>query len=475
MLLQAADCELNPGPKGPKYPCLVCTKAVRWNQQAIACDNCEGCYHTNCIDMGSHIYHALAKPDVSWICCQCGFPNFSTSFFESIDITTSNLYDPLTADISLDSDIGDPISASSSKHHHKANHNHSVKSETMKILTINFQSIKAKREALWNLVESCKPDIILGCETWLKPTITNQEVMPPGYELYRNDRQDGYGGVLVAVKSNYISSIVDIDFHSEIVAVQIEGADKSSIAVASLYRQPNRDIEHTHTLCNDIRRIIELHKTSTICIGGDANLPDIDWANDTITGNKYPKDINEHFLCTKSDMGLNQIIDFPTREDVTLELFLTNRPNLVHRCVGIPGISDHDTIAYVETLSRAKYQKPAQRKIFIWKRADINALRTDMSDYAKDYHGNSSVSTDVNIPWNTFTEQCNHLMEKHIPSKMSSQRFNQVWIDRKVKRLSRKKKRCYNRAQKTGQQRDWERFKQLKKETQKTCRDAYNS
>ena len=54
-------------------------------------------------------------------------------------------------------------------------------------------------------------------------------------------------------------------------------------------------------------------------------------------------------------------------------------------------------------------------------------------------------------------------------------RFNQVWIDRKVKRLSRKKKRCYNRAQKTGQQRDWDRFKQLKKETQKTCRDAYNS
>ena len=118
MLLQAADCELNPGPKGPKYPYLVCTKVVRWNQHAIACDNCEGWYHTNCIDMGSHIYHALAKPDVSWICCQCGLPNFSTSFFESVDVTTSNLYDPLS-DISLESDIGDPIIASSPKHQHK--------------------------------------------------------------------------------------------------------------------------------------------------------------------------------------------------------------------------------------------------------------------------------------------------------------------------------------------------------------------
>ena len=85
----------------------------------------------------------------------------------------------------------------------------------------NFQSIKAKREAFWNLVESRKPDIVLGCETWLKSTITNQEVMSPGYEVYRNDRSDGYGGVLIAVKSHYISSIVDIDFHSEPVAVQI--------------------------------------------------------------------------------------------------------------------------------------------------------------------------------------------------------------------------------------------------------------
>jgi hypothetical protein len=45
----------------------------------------------------------------------------------------------------------------------------------------------------------------------------NQEIIPPGYEGYRKDRHDGYGGVLVAVKSCYISSTVNI--HSELVAV----------------------------------------------------------------------------------------------------------------------------------------------------------------------------------------------------------------------------------------------------------------
>jgi hypothetical protein len=28
--------ELNPGPRTPKYPCMVCGKAVKWNQRAVA-------------------------------------------------------------------------------------------------------------------------------------------------------------------------------------------------------------------------------------------------------------------------------------------------------------------------------------------------------------------------------------------------------------------------------------------------------
>jgi hypothetical protein len=91
---------------------------------------------------------------------------------------------------------------------------------------------------------------------------------------------------------------------------------------------PNRDYTHTQTICSDILRLVDLHKTSTIWIGGDANIPDIDWENYIITGNKYPRDINEHFIDTKSDMGLSQIINFQTREEVTLEIFLTNRPNI---------------------------------------------------------------------------------------------------------------------------------------------------
>ncbi|VDI08795.1 Hypothetical predicted protein [Mytilus galloprovincialis] len=117
------------------------------------------------------------------------------------------------------------------------------------------------------------------------------------------------------------------------------------------------------TVIEDFNEIAIRHKKATIWIGGDANLPDIDWHTDTISSNRYPKEINEHFLVNKSELGLTQIVNFPTRDDITLDIFLTNRPNLVQRCVGIPGISDRDTIAYVESWSRAKYQKPTKHML----------------------------------------------------------------------------------------------------------------
>ena len=97
LILQSSDCEQNPGPRTLKYPCMICSKAVKWNQREVACDNCEGWYHAECMNMNSQIYTALTKPDTSWICCSCGILSISTSLFESFNINeSSNRFDSLT-------------------------------------------------------------------------------------------------------------------------------------------------------------------------------------------------------------------------------------------------------------------------------------------------------------------------------------------------------------------------------------------
>ena len=58
------------------------------------------------------------------------------------------------------------------------------------------------------MIDKEKPDILAGTETWLTPDVMNSEIIPPelGYSIYRKDRPDGYGGLLLTV-SNKLSSV----------------------------------------------------------------------------------------------------------------------------------------------------------------------------------------------------------------------------------------------------------------------------
>ena len=64
--------------------------------------------------------------------------------------------------------------------------------------TINFQSVTAKQAQFQCFINDYYPDIIFGTETWLSPEISSSEIFPPCYNVFRRDRYDGYGGILLA-------------------------------------------------------------------------------------------------------------------------------------------------------------------------------------------------------------------------------------------------------------------------------------
>ena len=83
------------------------------------------------------------------------------------------------------------------------------------------------------------PDIIIGCKTWLRPNIFDNEIIPSIYKLYHTDRIDGYGGVLVGVRTNIISQQIYI---SEICAIKVYLSSGQPLIIMSAYRPPNRDV-----------------------------------------------------------------------------------------------------------------------------------------------------------------------------------------------------------------------------------------
>lgn len=80
---------------------------------------------------------------------------------------------------------------------------------------------------------------------------------------------------------------------------------------------------------------------------GDLNLPDVCWNTGLIIGNQNTRAINERFLNMLHRTGLEQIVEFSTRKDNTLDVFLTNRPSPCFPGPGI-GLSDHD-IVHIES------------------------------------------------------------------------------------------------------------------------------
>ena len=273
LLLLAGDVELNPGPCSPRYPCGVCGKAVRYSDRAVACDDCNIWYHTNCMLMNTHVYESLRDSDISWMCFRCGLPNFSSRLFESSscsDFSDDNPFEPLNfsdCTKSKSPTTNFVPTASSTPFKDKKSHVTSnktrvgkpkVKSETksgsnLKCFIINFQSFFNKKEELDHIVKEKGIDVIIGTETWLTPDIKNSELLLDSFDVYRRDRLGKKGGgVMVCVRKGLNSECHFISNNSESIFVKLNFNGKRPVIIGSIYRPPDNCREACAAVCKDM-------------------------------------------------------------------------------------------------------------------------------------------------------------------------------------------------------------------------------
>jgi len=172
-------------------------------------------------------------------------------------------------------------------------------------MLINIQSVISKKDSFWQFIDQHNPDIIFGCETWFNQSVYDNKVLPPSYKLYCNDHTDGYGGVLVGVKSELPSHLIDAQPHIETCAVSLQLANNQQLILVCVYRAPNTDITYQENLCNYIIDLAVKYPNSAIYCAGDFNLPDIDWCNGSISGHRYSNTINNLALDMIAECGFS--------------------------------------------------------------------------------------------------------------------------------------------------------------------------
>ena len=400
LLALSHDIESNPGPvqtevylegNSTVFPCGNCQTPVTWTCKGLQCDMCMIWYHADCQNVTDSLYDVLGDSTAGtavWKCSICENINVSSNSTPSLDsFETSNPFANLDNSIESNMSFSNAHTSTPKRQNpqpklkpSKGNKNNIKRS--LKVQIINCRSIVDKKLEFHNLISSTKPDIVIGTESWLKPKHHTNEVFDSdlGYSIFRRDRmKQAGGGVFIAVR-NCITALEIPKFQSncEDLWVKLDLVGNKSLAIGAYYKPHELDTDSFTEFSQSLDKVTK--KFSNIWVGGDLNLPKMDWDTSGPSSDcKHPTFYRE-IVETLNDSNLSQMVNLHTRENNILDLFLTTNPSLVNQVNILPGISDHNIVEVkVNTSARICYQKP--RKISLYKKANWQEIKQSLIDY----------------------------------------------------------------------------------------------
>ncbi|XP_072042992.1 uncharacterized protein [Amphiura filiformis] len=182
---------------------------------------------------------------------------------------------------------------------------------------------------------------------------------------------------------------------------------------------------------------------------------------------QYGKRLNQTLIDLANDNMLVQMQHIPTRGENILDLVFTNIPDQLRKVETVPGISDHDAVI-VQLDTTVKYIRRKPRKVYLYKKGDMDGLRDEMESYKESLLQSNPMERDVETNWTSFKDELFSLMDKHIPQKQLSS-----WMNNTIKREIRKKKRLWKKAKRNNTEKNWDEFKEMRKKVKSSMKKAY--
>ena len=261
---------------------------------------------------------------------------------------------------------------------------------SIKILFTNADQFNhAKKNELENRIITEKPMIITVSEVKAKNggSLSEDDYKIDGYNInpvnIGPDASHGRG-MIVYTHSSLEKSTIQISPSSNfeevcLLEIRLRGGD--TLLFGCFYRSPTTSPESSMNNENLNRMLRDLcaKSYSHVCLVGDFNFRDINWASWSTKHGEESKEAN--FIETVRDCFLYQHIEKPTRirgndEPSLIDLLLTNEEmqvsNVVHHAP--LGKSDHAVISF-SFHCYLDFTKP--KTIYDYRKADFNAMKAD--------------------------------------------------------------------------------------------------
>ena len=381
--------------------CRVCSGNVEDSDQAIYYDLCHHWVHVVCDPMItiSEYGHMIDCPtEEPWLCHMCRAENSDDNSDDNSDIQ--------------------------------------CRSGGLSCLCLNIRSVVSKRNEFLAYVLAHDPDLVAVTETFLDDSVHDSHIIPPGYVLFRKDRNRHGGGVMLLVRGSInVSRCVNYETSCELLWVKLS-LKPMSVIFGVFYRPPYHSTHDLQALQDSLLSVSDKHSCIIVC--GDFNVPNIDWATAAPTLTSP----NASLLCNiVMDSFLTQMVTLPTRENNILDLVLTSHADLVTYVHLTDNLADcdHEVVEFlVAVTSPAIHER--KRKLYNFKQANFEEFESLLSATPWDiidYNG------DVDMAWNLWKDLFLSAADQVIPKITWRKRKSKCWFSSNTITMIHRKRKLY--------------------------------
>lgn len=432
ILLLSGDLEINPGPK-IKYPCGVCAKSVRNNQDSIQCDQCDDWTHRTCLKMSKETFQKYVEDEESKFSCP-------------------------SCDDSEDADENNECFVEELVKFRKEN------LQKLAIAYLNINSIKSKYIMATEIIYQKLVDIFVLAETKIDESFSDAQFSVEGYQLYRKDRTIAGGGLLAYVSKEIPSRRrPDIEMEcTETISIELQ-VNNSKWLLLAAYKPPSLSAKR---FTDDAVRTLDLafrHYENFLLIG----------------------DLNYNMLCENKRKTLTDLCDIfdlknlikkatcftKNSEPSLVDVILTNRPNsfgktLIHDT----GLSDvHHLVACT---MKAKLKRVPKEKIFYrcFKNLDEEEFLKDIEQAPLQV---AHVFDDLDdVRWAQGT-MLNNVINDHIPLKQKKRKPSKApFMNEELRRAINYKKKLHRNYFRERNSTNWENYRKQRNKVTKLKKKA---
>ena len=306
--------------------------------------------------------------------------------------------------------------------------NDSWLSSPKSVCVLNCRSLINKLSLFQSFVYSSDFTFICLTETWLSDYVSDGEILPNDFALYRTDRPTRGGGVLIAVKSYVPSSSVPSPPDIEVISVEI--GTNHDLVLCSIYVPPDSPVSLIFSLVFYLSNLVSSYNKCIFV--GDFNFPDINWSS--LLGSSMSSNVFCEFIF---DCNLRQHVSQPThKKGNTLDLVLTS-PSVNIKQLSVNSqllcdFSDHFIISFDVLFSSPSTNFKKALYVFDFSKANF----TDICSFLLDFDFSVCFqSQDIEFIWSTIKSVIFLSISMFVPRINLKRNNDPKWFNTEIRHL----------------------------------------